>query len=60
MICGKRRLGRRKVLGLWTGASLLGMPETVTPMALLVIGHPAEHPVPQNRYRPDRVHHDVW
>ena len=72
--CAENMLLAAHALGLgavWTGIfplpervaafrALLKMPETVTPMALLVMGHPAEHPAPQDRYRPDRVHHDMW
>jgi nitroreductase len=72
--CAENMLLAAHALGLgavWTGIfplpervaafrALLEMPETVTPMALLVMGHPAEHPAPQDRYRPDRVHHDMW
>ena len=39
---------------------LFGLPDTVTPLALLVLGHPADTPAPQDRFRPDRIHHDHW
>jgi nitroreductase len=72
--CAQNMLLAAHALGLgavWTGiyplperveafGKLLHMPDTVTPMALLVIGHPAETPAPQNRYRADRVHRDGW
>lgn len=72
--CAQNMLLAAHALGLgavWTGiyplperveafGKLLGLPATVTPMALLVLGHPAETPAPQNRYRPDRVHRDGW
>jgi len=72
--CAQNMLLAAHAMGLgavWTGIyplpervaafrALLKMPETTTPMALLVIGHPAELPAPKDRYRPDRVHHDVW
>ena len=40
--------------------ALLGMPENVTPMALLVMGYPAEHPAPKDRFRPERIHREKW
>lgn len=72
--CAQNMLLAAHALGLgavWTGIyplperveafrALLRLPETVTPMALLVIGHPAEHPAPQDRYRPERVHRETW
>jgi nitroreductase len=39
---------------------LFGVPAEVTPMALLVMGHPAEHPAPEDRFKADRVHADRW
>lgn len=72
--CAQNMLLAAHALGLgavWTGIyplperveafrALLAMPENVTPMALLVIGHPAEQPAPQDRYRPERVHREKW
>jgi nitroreductase len=39
---------------------LLGLPEHVIPMALVAIGHPAEHKPRGDRYDPARVHADGW
>jgi nitroreductase len=39
---------------------LLGVPEPVVPMALVVLGYPAEHVPPEDRYREDRVHRNGW
>jgi nitroreductase len=39
---------------------LLGLPENVMPLSLVVIGHPAEHPAPADRFRPERIHLDRW
>jgi nitroreductase len=39
---------------------LLSLPDTVTAMALLVIGHPAQTPAPADRYRAERIHRDGW
>jgi nitroreductase len=72
--CAENMLLAAHALGLgavWTGISplaeriaafqqLFGLPDTVTPLALLVLGHPANIPAPQDRFRPDRIHHDSW
>ncbi len=39
---------------------LLGIPETVEPMAILSFGHPAEEKPPAERYDPAFVHHGRW
>jgi nitroreductase len=39
---------------------LLKLPENVIPHSLVVVGYPAEQPPPQDRYRPERVHHGGW
>ncbi len=39
---------------------LLGLPQQVTPLALVPIGLPAEDKPPSNRFHADRVHHDGW
>ena len=39
---------------------LLGIPESVIPLALVSIGHPAEQKPPADRYDASRVHHDRW
>jgi nitroreductase len=36
------------------------LPEGVVPVGFVVIGHPAETPAPQDRYRTDRVHRNTW
>jgi len=40
--------------------SLLGLPESVVPFAVIPIGHPAEEKPPSERYDPSRVHRDGW
>ncbi len=55
----------------WTGAHpmpdrvaglkrLLGLPESVIPLGLVVIGHPAKTVPPQDRFQEERVHHNKW
>jgi len=39
---------------------LLDIPEHVVPFALVLVGHPAEHKKPANRYDESRVHKDSW
>jgi len=39
---------------------LLGLPESVIPLALIALGHPAEAKDPASRFDPSRVHHDRW
>lgn len=40
--------------------ALLGLPERITPFALVAVGHPAEHKQPEDRYEEARVHYDRW
>ncbi len=39
---------------------LLGIPENIVPVALLVVGHPDEPQERENRYMADRVHQNGW
>jgi len=39
---------------------LFGLPEHVTPLALVPVGHPAEQKPPADRYDPARVHRERW
>jgi nitroreductase len=39
---------------------LVGLPEKVVAHSLVVIGHPAEQPKREDRYRPDRVRRNRW
>jgi nitroreductase len=40
--------------------ALLGLPDTVTPLCIVAVGHPAESVLPENRYRTERVHREAW
>jgi len=40
--------------------SLLGIPQSVVPFALVPVGHPAEEKPPSGRYDAGRVHSDGW
>ena len=39
---------------------LLGAPEHIVPFSVVPIGYPGEHPVPADRFDPQRVHRDRW
>ncbi len=39
---------------------LLGFPEDVIGHGLIVLGHPAEQPPSEERYREDRIHRNRW
>ena len=39
---------------------ILGIPDDITPFALLAMGIPAEAPGPEYRYDPERLHHNRW
>ncbi len=39
---------------------LLKIPEKVTPLCIIAVGHPLEEKPPGNRYREDRVHLNGW
>lgn len=39
---------------------LLGLPEHVVPLGLVVLGHPNQHMKSEPRFREDRIHRDRW
>jgi nitroreductase len=39
---------------------LLAIPDDVTPLAVVPVGHPAERKPPADRYTPERVHRERW
>ena len=39
---------------------LFQLPEHIVPHSLIPIGHPAESPETEDRYREDRIHHGQW
>lgn len=39
---------------------LVGAPEHIVPMALIVLGHPRKTKAPSNRFKADRVHTERW
>jgi nitroreductase len=39
---------------------ILGLPETITPLNLISIGHPAEEKEPRTQYDESRVHRERW
>lgn len=40
--------------------ALLGLPDHVMPLGLIVLGHPNQNPKSESRFREDRVHLDRW
>lgn len=41
-------------------SQVLGIPETIIPLNLVSIGHPAEEKEPRTQYNEARVHHGHW
>lgn len=39
---------------------VLGLPENITPLCLIAIGHPAEEKPPRTQYDATRVHRERW
>jgi nitroreductase len=39
---------------------LFNLPESVTPLCIVPIGHPAEKKAPEDRFLPERVHRNGW
>lgn len=39
---------------------VLGLPEYITPLCLIAIGHPAEEKTPRTQYDATRVHYERW
>jgi len=39
---------------------MLALPEEVTPLCLIAIGHPAEEKPPRTQFDPSRVHEERW
>jgi nitroreductase len=39
---------------------LCGLPQKVVPLALLVMGYPAQETTSESRYKTERVHYDQW
>ena len=40
--------------------NLLKLPEHVTPITLIALGYPDEHPLSVSRYKPERIHRNIW
>ena len=39
---------------------ILGLPETVCPLAIVPVGVPAENPEPKVKWDPEKIHYDRW
>lgn len=40
--------------------SILKLPDHIIPLNMIAIGHPAEHPQPKDKWKPERVHINKW
>lgn len=40
--------------------NILGLPQSVIPLGIIAVGHPAEHKEPANRYDESKIHYDRW
>ncbi len=40
--------------------SIFELPDTIVPVALIVVGHPAEVVKTPDRYKKDRIHREKW
>lgn len=38
----------------------LGIPESVTPLAIVPVGYPAENPAPKNKWKTENIHYNKW
>ena len=41
-------------------SGLFGLPETVKPLCIIAVGHPAEEKGRVQRYKAERIHHNTW
>lgn len=39
---------------------LLSLPEYVTPLCVIMVGHPAENPEPKDKYNAEKIHYNKW
>ncbi|NCC23829.1 MAG: nitroreductase family protein [Deltaproteobacteria bacterium] len=39
---------------------LFKLPDHVVPLGFIIIGHPAQNPTAESRYREDRIHQETW
>ena len=40
--------------------TLLNMPDEVIPLGLIVVGYAEKMPQPVDRFKPERIHHEMW
>ena len=41
-------------------SSAVKLPETIVPLCVIVIGHPAEHPTPKDKWKPENVSYNEF
>jgi len=39
---------------------VLGIPENVMPLSVIPVGYPAEDPAPKDKWKPEKIHHNLW
>lgn len=40
--------------------SILGLPEYITPLGIVLVGYAAEKPTPKDKWKPENVHYNGW
>jgi nitroreductase len=38
----------------------LALPENITPLNVIAVGHPAKRPAPKDKWKPGRIHYERW
>ena len=39
---------------------LLGLPEDITPLAIVPVGYPLDPPAPKDKWKPENIHYNKW
>ncbi len=39
---------------------LLGLPQTIIPLCVVPVGHPAENPAVKDKFKAENIHYNVW
>jgi nitroreductase len=41
-------------------AKIVGLPENVIPLSMILLGYPDDKPAPEDRFKQERVHYNQW
>lgn len=41
-------------------SQLLSLPDSIVPLNVVIIGHPAESPEPKDKWKPENIHYEKW